>query len=708
MNDPHRDTDLPDTATVRVNTPGAVVERFITAWACGDEPLVAEFAGNAASDMNTELAAELVRIDMHERASRGLDVCLDSYLADLPELKETPVEIIALILDEYSIRTEAGHLVTFDEYARRFPEHLDTLRRELDLTSDATGEYGAQADLHRDERLANTGDSDDVESDWFSRAPDTLDGPQSCERDDLATRSEATHIGPLTKNGQLVPGTRLGDFQIERLIGQGGLARVYKARQLSLDRIVALKVTSLPEGTSDAQAGDEGRNMAALVHDHIVPVFSQERTNGYDVLAMGYVSGPTLSELLDTVANTGRPTVSAGQCHDLIQNLSDDAGDGVSLPQSSSASGRFLPFALRMLRDLAQALAHAHRKGILHCDVKPANILFAPSARAMLTDFNVSVRSDARSDDAVGGTLQYMSPEQLAAVTGAGPTDAVDERSDVYSLGLVLFELLTGERPFANAVISGNPLTAAGEMLAARLSGALEFPEADIWLPAAVQSIVRKSLESSPARRYQSADDMAADLDRWLSSQPLKHAPDTDRIDRAKRWINRHRVSTTGALCVAVFGLIMLTRQNEPPIVVDVAAVTSDVPSGEENRVALELDRQARQLLAARKPAEALPLLQRAAELNPSLAAVHHNLGITQFRLGHFGAALIEFDKAIELGRVTALMLSHRAAARFALDDVEGARSDFDRSLEIARPSERQEVEANIAEFESLLTRRSH
>lgn len=713
MYDPHRDTDVPDTATLRVAAVDGIVERFTAAWACGDEPHVADFVGASLTAADTELAADLVRIDMHERASRGQAVCLDSYLADLPELKETPVEIIALILDEYSIRTDAGQPVTYEEYARRFPEHLDTLRRELDLTAEATGEFDAaidgehEAEPCREHPAAGHAESlnadNSRESAWFNDIPDTLDGPASPD-DGLQTRSESTHIGPLTATGSLRPGTRLGDFQIERLVGQGGLARVYKARQLSLDRVVALKVT--PEPDEKHASGDEGRNMAALVHDHIVPVFSQEHTGGFEILAMGYVPGPTLSGLLDVFAQIGRRNLSGHRCVELLQNQCDDNASAHSQDSPAARHRNFLQFSCALMRDLGRALGHAHDKGILHCDVKPANILFAPSGRAMLTDFNVSTRNDRESDTAIGGTLQYMSPEQLAAVTGAGPADAIDERSDVYSLGLVLFELVTGARPFSHAIISGNPLTAAGELLAARLSGNPDFPETKVRLPAAVQSIICKSLAPSPAQRYQTADELVEDLDRWLSSQRLKHAPDTDRIDRTRRWMTRHRAASVFLASVAVLGLILTTRSQEPPIVVDIDAPPADVPTREENRVALELDRRARVLLVEQKPSEALPLLERAAELSPTLAAIQHNLGVARFRSGQYAAALNSFDRAIENGRETGLTYSHRAAARFATEDIDGARTDIERSLELASPTERAEVEANAQEFESLLRQR--
>lgn len=717
MDDSHRDTDFPDTATVRVTSADAVLERFIADWECGDEPRVADFVDVA---IDCELAAELVRVDMHERASRGQAVSLDPYLADLPELRVTPLEIIALILDEYSIRTESGQPVSFDDYARRFPEHVDTLRRELDITDDddagrhePTGEFQSvpspqrgEGDHWPDEAIPpeqEHPDTDSGASAWFANLPDTLDGPEGAaeENADPRTRSESTRVGSTTKNGQLIPGTRLGDFQIERLVGQGGLARVYKARQLSLDRIVALKVTAAPDDSN--QPGDEGRNMAALVHDHIVPVYSQEHVGGFDVLAMGYVAGPTLSELLDALANIQRRSTTSRTCHELIENLSDSKGHSDTAAEVQPESGRFVHFVCGLIRDLARALAQAHHAGILHCDVKPANVLFASNGRAMLTDFNVSMRLDGPADGSIGGTLQYMSPEQLAAVTSAGSPDAVREQSDVYSLGLILFELLTGERPHSGAVVSNNPLTMAGELLAVRLSEDVQFPETDLRLSAALRSIVQTCLAPTLDQRYESAEELAADLDRLLTSRPLRYAADPDRLDRAARWINRHRVATVAMLCAAVLGLVFLLRDDVRPIVFNVAPTTTTVPRGEDNRIALELDRKGRECLQAGQFAGALTFFENAVELNPDLAAVHHNLGVTRFRLGRFAEAVSSFDRTIELGHKTGLVYSHRAAARFALGNVSGARDDFEKSREVASPAEQDEVTANYREFEARL-----
>ena len=133
------------------------------------------------------------------------------------------------------------------------------------------------------------------------------------------------------------------------------------------------------------------------------------------------------------------------------------------------------------------------------------------------------------------------------------------------------------------------------------------------------------------------------------------------------------------------------------------ASAETSVPSGEDNRIALGLDQQGRQCLEKGQFGQAVVFFEKALELNPELAAIHHNLGVTWFRLGRFADALTSFERTIELGRTTGLVYSHRAAARFALGDLPGSRADFEKSLQVAVPSERDEVDANFREFETRL-----
>lgn len=466
---------------------------------------------------------------------------------------------------------------------------------------------------------------------------------------------------------EFAAGTLIGDFQIESLLGRGGLSRVYRARQRSLDRTVALKVTLVRE--ADTYGTDEGRTMAAVVHDHIVPVFSEQTVGAFRLLAMGFVAGPTLATFLTEQRE----------------------------PRTS--------FACRTIRDLAQALAHTHQLGILHCDIKPANILFTPDGRAMLTDFNVAVRRDAMdaSSQAVGGTLTYMAPEHLALLTGRGAPTAVDQRADLYSLGLVLFELLTGAWPFAESDATTDPLSAAAQLQAIRLAATVRFPTNAPRLSPGLRSIVEKCLAPKTADRYQSASEFADDLDRYLTHRPLRFAPDPSLRERATKWVRRHPAATVAVVASLLIAALAIRFENNSLTLAPAerAAVNGPI-SVAAARHAVEWDRRGRELLTDRQFEDALHCFDQAVAFNSQLAPAHHNRGVAQFRLGQFSSACASFDRAIELGNTTALLLSHRAAARFALGDIAGAETDFTRAKATESDSELGEVLANIREFDSL------
>ncbi len=483
----------------------------------------------------------------------------------------------------------------------------------------------------------------------------------------VTPRDGACDADSLPLDQEFAAGTLIGDFQIESLLGRGGLSRVYRARQRSLDRTVALKVTLVRE--ADTHGTDEGRTMAAVVHDHIVPVFSEQTVGAFRLLAMGFVAGPTLAEYL---AEQREPRTS---------------------------------FACRTVRDLAQALAHAHQLGILHCDIKPANILFTPDGRAMLTDFNVAVRRDEvdGSSQPIGGTLSYMAPEHLALLTGRSAPTAVDERADLYSLGLVLFELLTGAWPFAESDATTDPLSAAAQLQAIRLAATVRFPTSAPRLSPGLRSIVEKCLAPQPADRYQSANELADDLDRHLTHRPLRFAPDPSLRERATKGVRRHPAGTVAVIAGVLIGALAIRFESNSLALTDTGRAAVNGPTSvTAARRAVEWDRRGRERLANRRFEDALHCFDQAVAFNSQLAPAHHNRGVAQFRLGQFSSACASFDRAIELGNTTALLLSHRAAARFALGDVAGAEADFTRAKEVASESELGEVLANLREFDSL------
>jgi hypothetical protein len=277
-----------------------------------------------------------------------------------------------------------------------------------------------------------------------------------------------------------------GDFVLRLRLGQGGLASVYLAHQQSLDRLVALK---LPH--DGAAVGMEGLALAGLEHDHIVKVYAEvtDPPTGRRGLCLQYVPGTSLEAVIARLAEGDPPT---GGTHLLAAIDAASAGDspfdptGVRERQRLEADA-FLPAVCRLGEQIAHALAFTHARGILHCDIKPGNILLTRYGRPLLADFNVSVDTARAPDDrgALGGTLRYMSPEQMAVLLDGETMSAVDGRTDVYSLGVVLFELATGGLPTAD--------------------------RAEKWgaLPRELTAVLRRCLARDPSERYPTAAALA-------------------------------------------------------------------------------------------------------------------------------------------------------------------------------------------------------
>jgi serine/threonine protein kinase len=324
------------------------------------------------------------------------------------------------------------------------------------------------------------------------------------------------------------PGERLGDLELVCVLGAGAFARVYLARQRSLGREVALKVSVVHPGdgppldadeTLSATAGDEARTLAALAHDHIVQVYFEtlERSRGLRLLCMQYVPGTTLAQVIQFLADRARATWSGRTILEAVDSLSDVPVplDPAALEDREFLAHRdFIEVACWLGARLARALAHAHALGVLHRDVKPANVLLNRYGRPLLADFNVAAAHSRGTGNRLGGTLAYMAPEHLDAFNPENPTPpaAVDARSDVYSLGMVLFELVVGQPPFPYP--SGLRLSA--EVLDSLAGQRRQSPPRASTLapvPEHLDRLLQRCLAPEPDRRVPSAADLAHALD---------------------------------------------------------------------------------------------------------------------------------------------------------------------------------------------------
>jgi tetratricopeptide (TPR) repeat protein len=446
------------------------LERFEDAWQRGERPVLEDYLkGVREQAERCALLMELVHEDLEYRLKAGEAMRVERYLERYPELASDLRLLSGLLVAEHQLRQGRGEKMELDEYLRRFPQLGEDLRAHLKAPADG-------------------------------RTDTVLDSPPS-QMPSRGEKAAGLDADPVATNWPRIPG-----YQVLGKLGEGGMGVVYKAQQVQLKRLVALKMIragAWADAEDVARFRREAEAVARLQHPHIVQIYEVGETAGGPYFSLEYLPGGSLAQKIAGTPQPARP-------------------------------------AAELVATLARAVHTAHQCGIVHRDLKPANVLLTDDGVPKITDFGLSKRLDGdpsqTPSEALMGTPSYMAPEQARRMT-----KVIGPAVDIYALGAILYELLTGRPPFKAETLWDTVAQVVHEepVPPRRLQ-----PRA----PHDLETICLRCLQKEPRKRYASAEDLADDLRRFLANLPIE-ARSIGPWEKGWKWARRH---PAGAALLAV------------------------------------------------------------------------------------------------------------------------------------------------------------